>query len=101
MYATQAELEAALRVWKLVEGPVMSGVSRDVTVPAPATYNLQAILVNLMDYTVGADKGGEVSMFDDFDIDYNQQKYLIEARCSGALTLPKSAIVFEKVAAAG
>lgn len=101
MYATQAELEAALRVSKIIEVPVMSGMNRDVTVPAPATYNLQAILVNLMDYTVGADKGGEVSMFDDFDIDYNQQKYLIEARCSGALTLPKSAIVFEKVAAAG
>ena len=101
MYATQAELEAALRVSRIVEVPVMSGVSRDITVPAPATLNLKGILVNLSDYTVGADKGGEVSMFDDFDIDYNQMKYLIETRCSGALTLPKSAIIFEQTAAAG
>jgi hypothetical protein len=54
------------------------------------------IIVNLNDYNVGADKGGAVSMFDDFDIDYNQQKYLIETRCSGALTKPYSAIVLEK-----
>ena len=52
-------------------------------------------MVNLADYSVGADKGGSVNMFDDFDIDYNQYKYLIETRCSGALTAPKSAIVFE------
>lgn len=101
MYATQAELEAALRVSKIVEVPVLSGVSRDVTTPAPATYNLKGIIVNLTDYTVGADKGGSVNMFDDFDIDYNQYKYLIETRCSGALVKPKSAIVIEQVDAAG
>ena len=56
---------------------------------------LLAILVNLADYNVGADKGGAVNMFDDFDIDYNQQKYLIETRCSGALVKPYSAIAFE------
>ena len=59
------------------------------------TYTLQAIIVNLNDYNVGADKGGAINMFDDFDIDYNQQKYLIETRCSGALTKPFSAIVLE------
>ena len=56
------------------------------------------IVVNLQDYTIGADKGGQVAMFDDFDIDYNQYKYLIETRISGALTMPKSAIVVEKKA---
>lgn len=54
------------------------------------------IVVNMADYTIGADKGGAISMFDDFDIDYNQQKYLIETRVSGALTKPKSAIVIKK-----
>ena len=57
--------------------------------------NLLAIIVNPADYSVGADKGGAVSLFDDFDIDYNQMKYLIETRCSGALTLPYSAIALE------
>lgn len=56
---------------------------------------LLGIVVNLNDYNVGADKGGAVNMFDDFDIDYNQQKYLIETRCSGALTKPYSAIAIE------
>ena len=56
---------------------------------------LFGIVVNLTDYTVGADKGGAVNMFDDFDIDYNQQKYLIETRCSGALTVPFSAMAIE------
>jgi len=51
----------------------------------------------MSDYTIGADKGGAVSMFEDFDIDYNQQKYLIETRCSGALTIPYSALVVEKL----
>ena len=54
------------------------------------------IIVNLNDYTAGADKGGSVNMFDDFDIDYNQMKYLMETRCSGALTVPYSAIVLKK-----
>ena len=59
---------------------------------------VMGIIVNLTDYTVGADKGGAVSMFDDFDIDYNQQKYLMETRCSGALTKPYSAITIESYA---
>ena len=59
------------------------------------SFPLLGIVVNLNDYNVGADKGGAVNMFDDFDIDYNQQKYLIETRCSGALTKPYSAIAIE------
>lgn len=61
--------------------------------------DLAAVIVNLADYTVGADKGGAVSMFDDFDIDYNAMKYLIETRCSGALTTPYSAMAIEWAAA--
>jgi hypothetical protein len=61
------------------------------------TYTLMGIIVNLVDYNVGADKGGAVNMFDDFDIDYNAQKYLIETRCSGALVKPYSAIALEMV----
>ena len=63
--------------------------------------NILGIIVNLKDYTIGADKGGQVAMFDDFDIDYNQYKYLIETRVSGALTKPKSAIVIERTGAIG
>ena len=59
------------------------------------TYQLLGIMVNLQDYNVGADKGGAVNMFDDFDIDYNKEVYLIETRCSGALTVPYSALVLE------
>jgi hypothetical protein len=99
IYNTQADLEATLRVSKIVEVPVMTGVSRDVTLPSAATLNLIAILVNPRDYVIGADKGGAVSMFDDFDIDYNQFKYLMETRISGALIQPKSAIVIEQVSA--
>jgi hypothetical protein len=62
--------------------------------------DLVGIIVNLQDYTIGADSGGEVNMFDDFDIDYNQQKYLIETRVSGALTKIKSALVVRKTASA-
>ena len=87
LYKTEAELATALRVKSIVTVPVMENVtdkdSKDVL----------AIIVNLNDYNVGADKGGAISMFDDFDIDYNQMKYLIETRCSGALTKPFSAIV--------
>ena len=61
--------------------------------------DMLAILVNMNDYNVGADKGGSVNMFDDFDIDYNQQKFLMETRCSGALTKPYSAIVYSLVVA--
>jgi HK97 family phage major capsid protein len=94
MYKTLAELAAELRVSSIVEVPVMEGL---VHTPVATEYALRAIIVNLSDYTVGADKGGEINMFDDFDIDYNQQKYLIETRISGALTVPKSAVVLEQL----
>ena len=86
-----------MRVSKIVTVPQFDGkLTRENTAGNKKdTFTLKAIMVNLVDYTVGADKGGAVSMFDDFDIDYNQMKYLIETRCSGALTVPKSAIVFE------
>ena len=97
LYKTEAELATALRVSKVVTVPVMENLTRPVTKGATAyTNTLMGIIVNLNDYNVGADKGGAISMFDDFDIDYNQQKYLIETRCSGALTKPYSAIVLEK-----
>jgi HK97 family phage prohead protease len=85
LYETEASLAAALRVSKIVTVEVMES--------AP---DILGIVVNMADYTIGADKGGQISMFDDFDIDYNQQKYLIETRVSGALTKPKSAIVIKK-----
>ena len=87
LYDTEAALASALRVAKIVEVEVMEGYKID-------NKELLGVMVNLKDYTVGADKGGEINMFDDFDIDYNQYKYLIETRVSGALTLPKSALVF-------
>jgi len=86
LYATETELATKLRVDKIVEVPVMEGAKI-------SDKPLMGIIVNLGDYGVGADKGGEVNMFDDFDIDYNQFKYLIETRISGALTTPYSAIV--------
>jgi hypothetical protein len=95
LYPTITELAAALRVSKIVEVPLMDGLSRVVE---DETLNLIGILVNLSDYTVGADKGGAINMFDDFDIDYNQFKYLMETRISGALIRPKSALVIEQVA---
>ncbi len=97
LYKTEGELATALRVSKVVTVPVMENLTRQVTKNNAAyTNTLMGIIVNLNDYNVGADKGGAISMFDDFDIDYNQQKYLIETRCSGALTKPFSAIVLEK-----
>ena len=84
-----------MRVSKIVTVPVMEGVK------GPEGGDLIGIIVNLADYNVGADKGGAVNMFDDFDIDYNQQKYLIETRCSGALIMPYSAIELELDVAAG
>ena len=92
LYKSEAELATAMRVRSIVTVQVMEGISREVS---GVTRDLVGIIVNLSDYTVGADKGGAVSMFDDFDIDHNQQKYLIETRCSGALTVPYSAIVIE------
>ena len=93
IYDTIEKLRTALRVNSIVTVEVMSGLTR--TDDKTKTQALDGILVNLNDYNVGADKGGEVNMFDDFDIDYNQYKYLMETRCSGALTRPYSAIIFE------
>jgi hypothetical protein len=70
----------------------MEGLTREVE---GKTNTLMGVIVNLADYNVGADKGGAVNMFEDFDIDYNAQKYLIETRCSGALVKPFSAIAVE------
>lgn len=94
LYNTVAELASALRVREIVEVPLMEGQTRTTT--DSKQFQLLGIIVNLNDYVIGADRGGAVSMFDDFDIDYNQQKYLIETRCSGALVVPYSAIVLEK-----
>lgn len=89
IYDTVDKLATALRVKEIVAVEVMEGaITKVETVEKP----LMAILVNLVDYYVGADKGGAVNMFDDFDIDYNQQKYLMETRCSGALVKPYSAV---------
>lgn len=87
MYKTEQELADTLRVADIVEVDLFDQTELE-------QGHLVAIMVNLTDYTIGADKGGEVNMFDDFDIDYNQYKYLIETRCSGALTKPFSAVVF-------
>ncbi|UNI72564.1 MAG: major capsid protein [Chaetfec virus UA24_144] len=96
LYSTEEELAKALGVSKVVPVPVFKDQTRTTSIEgADHTMRLFGIIVNLKDYTVGSDKGGEINTFDDFDIDYNQQKYLIETRCSGALTLPKSAIVVE------
>lgn len=94
LYETKASLAAALGVSEIVEVPVMKGAARDTEKNGKA--DLIGIVVNLADYTIGADKGGEVNMFDDFDIDFNQFKYLLETRISGALTQPKTAIVIER-----
>ena len=100
LYKSEQELATAMRMSKIVEVEVMEGQTR--TDAQNKTRPLLGIAVNLKDYTVGADKGGAVAMFDDFDIDYNQMKYLIETRMSGALIKPKSALVFElERAAAG
>lgn len=85
IYKSTQELATALRVSDIVEVEVMEGQQID-------NKDLVGIIVNLADYNVGADKGGSVEMFDDFDIDYNQYKYLIETRCSGALIKPFSAM---------
>lgn len=85
LYNTEAELAAALRVGRIVVVEVMEN-----------TPDLLGIIVNISDYTIGADKGGQLSMFEDFDIDYNQEKYLMETRISGALTKPKSAVVIKR-----
>ena len=98
LYDSEATLATALRVKEIVAVPVMENQTRTVD---SATHTLMGIIVNPTDYNVGADRGGAVNMFDDFDIDYNKQKYLIETRCSGALTVPYSAIALETVASNG
>lgn len=100
LYKDMNELATAMRVSEIIEVPIMEGITRSRAADVEAgitaaTMNLLALIFNPNDYTVGADKGGAVSLFDDFDIDYNQMKYLIETRCSGALTLPYSAIALE------
>lgn len=95
LYKTEAELATTMRVKEIVTVEVMEGL-KDKN-----SKEVAGIIVNLADYNVGADKGGSVNMFDDFDIDYNQQKYLIETRCSGALVKPYSAITLTFDTAAG
>lgn len=93
IYDTEEKLRTALRVSAIITVPVMEGLTRKDD--EGNDLDLLGIIVNLSDYNVGADKGGAINMFDDFDIDYNQQKYLIETRCSGALIKPFSAISIE------
>ena len=92
LYETMEKLTAKLRVKEIVPVPILENLTRT---EGAMTMELMGIIVNLDDYNVGADKGGAVAMFEDFDIDYNQEKYLIKTRCSGALTKPYSAIVIE------
>lgn len=93
IYDSVAKLAATLRVKEIIPVPVMEGLKR--TDEKLGELELAAIYVNLQDYNVGTDKGGEINMFDDFDIDYNQYKYLMETRCSGSLVKPQSAVVIE------
>lgn len=101
IYDSEAKLATALRVKNIIPVPVMEGLHRmNNAEGVAAECDLLGIIVNLKDYNVGADKGGAIAMFEDFDIDYNAQKYLIETRCSGALIKPFSAIVLEEKQAA-
>lgn len=96
LYRNVEDIAAAMGVARVVEVPVMKNLSRTVgTGQSAYTANLFGLVVNMADYTYGTDKGGEVNSFDDFDIDYNQYKYLIETRLSGALTIPHCAIAIE------
>lgn len=100
IYDTEEKLCSALNVSKIVEVPDMEGLTRLVGPEgATKTHALIGIKVNLKDYNYGTDKGGQITSFDDFDIDYNQYKYLMEGRLSGALTKPKSAQVYEYITA--
>ena len=92
LYDSVEKLATKLRVSQIVTVEVMEDLTREV---GDKTHTLMGIIVNPADYNIGADRGGAVNMFDDFDIDYNQQKYLIETRCSGALIKPYSAIAIE------
>lgn len=93
VYDSVDKLATSMRVRKIVTVPILENLTR---VDGAKTKKLVGLIVNLSDYNVGADKGGAVNMFDDFDIDYNAQKYLIETRCSGALIKPYSAIALEQ-----
>lgn len=95
IYKTEDDIKAILRVSDIITINELEGFLRPVN--DNKNHQVLAVIVNLSDYSIGTDRGGEISLFDDFDIDYNQQKYLIETRCSGALTVPFSAIVIEKV----
>lgn len=96
IYDSVDKLKSALRVSDIISVPVMEGLTREVD---SKTHTLAGIYVNLRDYNIGTDKGGEVNMFDDFDIDFNAYKYLMETRCSGALIKPYSAVAIEFVPA--
>ena len=97
IYENDAAIASALGVKDIVFVPAIGDASTvRVDSTNNKTYKPAVMILDLADYTVGADKGGSINMFDDFDIDYNQMKYLIETRCSGALTLPYSAIVIEE-----
>lgn len=102
LYKTEAELATALRVSRILEVPVLEGATRVAQVPGETegstvneTRTLLGLIVNPNDYVVGADKGGAVTMFDDFNLDFNKYEYLIETRCSGALQDPYTAIALE------
>ena len=97
IYDTIEKLASRLRVKEIVPVPVMENQTR-VGKDDQKTYTLAGIYVNLKDYNVGTNRGGEITMFDDFDIDYNQHKYLMETRCSGSLVKPHSAVAIEFVA---
>ena len=97
IYTSVQEIATLLRVSSIVAVPHMEGLVR--TASDGKKYDVYGLMVNLRDYSVGTNNGGQVSMFDDFDIDYNQQKYLMETRFSGALTVPYSAMVIEKLKA--
>lgn len=92
LYPDETAVARKLHVSRIVTAPVMEGLTREV---ASKTRTLRAIIVNPIDYNIGADRGGAVNMFEDFDINYNQMIYLIETRCSGALIRPYSAIAIE------
>ena len=96
IYDSIDKLRTVLRVREIIAVPIMEGLTR-TDADDSKVHSLMGIIVNLNDYNVGADKGGAVNMFDDFDIDYNAQKYLIETRCSGAMIKPYAAIAIESV----
>lgn len=101
IYETDAQLCSALRVSKIVDVPYMENLVRTVSEGTGAgSYKAFGIKVNLKDYRIGSDKGGDITNFDDFDIDFNQYKYLMETRLSGMLTKYKGAQIFEAFTAA-